>query len=198
MAAKTYQVVIAGTLAKQSVANVLNFELEQGDNDPVQMATALGTALQVAFLDAYVACLPVSYVMTSLKLKRVSLPGGPTVVVIFGPTDFNGQRTGKVSTTSAGPVILAQGVRTTKFLTGKIFLPGVSETDIDENVFTGALLTVLNAFIDVLKVPITLAGGLGEAEYTLYDRKLKVNYAATNYKVSLKPGTQRRRLVPIA
>jgi len=198
MPGAVYQVVIAGTLAKQSVANVLNFDLSAGDGDPVAQAQALIAALGGDFMSAYVDCLPVSYVATSMKCKRVSLPGGPTTVEIYGSTDWVGTRTGEVSTTSAGPVVLSQGQRGSRYVTAKIFMPGVSETDIGANVFTGALLAKLDIFINVIKNDVILDGDLGIANYIIYHRATRSPAEASNWKVSLKPGTQRRRLVPIA
>jgi len=198
MADRNFSVVIAGVLGNQSVANVLNFNLVEGDGDPVALAQALCDKLDGDFMDKYCDCLPVAYHATSFKAKRTSIPGGPTVVKIFAPTDHVGTRTGEVSTTAAGPLILSQGTDTIKYRTAKIFMPGVSETDIAVNAFTAGLLTALNAFIAVLETAFSLGGALGDANYWIYDRRLKTGIAATNYKVSLKPGIQRRRMVPIA
>lgn len=195
---RNYSVVLAGVLGNQSVANVVNFTMSEGDGNPVDQANALLTALDGDYLEAYAACLPVAYHLTSAKCKRTSLPGGPTVVKIFAPTDYPGSRTGEVSTTATGPVILMQGVKGLRYVTGKMFMPGVSETDIAVNVFTSGLIGVLNTFISVAEEVISLSGGAGNATQTIYDRVLKTSTDPENWKISLKPGTQRRRLVPIA
>jgi len=198
MADKVYSAVIAGVLGNQSVANVLNYVLTEGDGDPVALAEALIDALEAGLFDSYCDCLPVAYKMTSVKCKRVSIPGGPTVVRIMGPTDHVGTRTGEVSTTAAGPVILSQGTNGVKYLSAKIFLPGVSETDIAVNTFTAGLLTALTGFKDTLEGELPLAGSLGAANYIIYNRTLKTWIDVSNTKISLKPGIQRRRMVPIA
>jgi len=198
MADRNYSVVIAGVLGNQSVANVLNFNIPEGDLDPVESAQALIDALDGDFMDKYCDCLPVAYHATSMKCKRTSVPGGPVVVKIYGSTDHEGTRTGEVSTTACGPVILSQGPTAFKFLTAKIFLPGVSETDIAVNTFTAPLLAVLATFISVINTAIPMAAPYSDANYQIYNRATKTAISATNWKVSLKPGVQRRRMVPIA
>lgn len=197
MASKPYQVVINGSLAGQYVANVLCFNVDPGDTDPSAVTRALCAAIEDNIFPSFLDCLPVSYHITSIKAKRVSAEGGPTAAIVYQASDYPGTRTGEVSTTAEGPVLLSQAFRTPRWVTAKIFLPGVSETDITANVFGTTLLAKLDAFATVLQDDFVIGDAIATGKYAIYRKSDKSAVVPTNFKTSMKPGTQRRRLVPI-
>lgn len=197
MASRPYQVVINGSLAGQYVANVLNFALEPGDGDPGVVTKELLVAVENSIFPAFLDCLPVSYHITSTKAKRVSAEGGPTAALVYTSTDYPGTRTGEVSTTAEGPVVLAQGFKSPRWVSAKIFLAGVSETDITANVFGTTLLGKLATLQTVLASDFVVGDDTATGKYTIFRRSDKSTTQPTNFKTSSKPGTQRRRLVPI-
>lgn len=197
MAIEVYSIVVAGRLGVQPVANVSYYRGET-DNalNPVEAATALITAWIETFHDLYLDCLPTAYGMTSIKCKRVTTPGGPVVAKVMNPGEDVGTRTGDVSTTAEGPVLLMQGNNTARYVSGKWFLPGVSETDVTLNTFSPTLVTAVEAFGTALLAEFPV-GDLSDFAYCIFKRVVKTQIVPTLRKISLKPGTQRRRLVPI-
>lgn len=197
MAKRPFQVVINGSLAGQYVANVLCFNVDPGDGEPGILTKQLLSAVEDTIFPTFLDCLPVSYHVTSIKGKRVSAEGGPTAAIVYQASDYPGTRTGEVSTTAEGPVILSQAFRTPRWVTAKIFMAGVSETDITANVFGTTLLSKMDLFQIRLADDFVIGDETATAKYAIFRKSDKTAVEPTNFKTSLKPGTQRRRLVPI-
>jgi len=166
---------------------------------PFDVAQAIVTDMSGAgaLIEQYCNCLPSDYNCTSIRARRILATGGPSAIGLSGAMDVSvGQRTGTISAAQVNPVVI--WIPTTlPSKTGRTFMPGVSEADIDEMVYTGPLLSALQDFGQYWSVGATLS--LGSIAWTgaIYRRTANVSHGITNHRVSPVVGTQRRRLRPV-
>lgn len=193
MADDLYAVQIIGSLGGQHVANVLHFEKEgEVSGNPIAGASAVTSMVRAEVEPALMACLPDNYNLQGYKVKRVNNGGGPTFST--ATPGSSGSRPGVVSTTGIGPCILMPFADGAKYTTGKIFLAGVSEDDIDENAIDPALRALIDALIDILVAPIVAAGIT--YVYKILKRSTGLGFTPLSGSVSGKPGVQNRRMRP--
>lgn len=201
MAADTYEVSFLGGICGQPVANVLHFTgAATSDPNPIPACEALLTLIgdgtgAGSYSKLYLDCLPVNYTLLGTRCRRINNGGGPKVANVFTPAV--GTRTGDSDVSGIGPVGLWHG----NFLagpwrTGKIFFPGVSTLDVQNNSFTTSLKTAILAFIELWEVPLG-AGPLGPFIQVIWSPKNSEPVTILEESISLKVGTQRRRYVPL-
>lgn len=202
---ETYELIFSGKLAGNFVQNILHANITVASVDP--WATA------VDLLDTWIgpgdACdlwcdmLPSDYELTSMRCRRILATGGPTAIYLQSalPTSV-GARTGVVSVTSNAPLIIwLPGTDPAR--TGRTFIPGVSEADIDGNLLVAGVVTAMGAFGSYWSTGGSTSGGdtWGGAVYrrpepdhvppiTAQSRDIQ------NYRISSTIGTQRRRQKP--
>jgi len=198
-----YEITWSGTLAGQFVQTVQHVGADEAGTEPA-FATALSIINPTNFdpiNDEFLACLPSDYVLTSVRARRVLGGLGPTAV--FLATAYNsqdGNRSGQISAAQVNPVILWIPLDTPTHL-GKLFLPGVSEADIDAMALVSTLLTAIQTFIDSWIAGWTVGAELYKG---VVARRAAVSPFAVidadpiEYgQVSPLIGTQRRRLRPV-
>lgn len=205
MAEETYEVVITGHLAGQFVQTVQHVQATIAT--PVNpFASALLIAQDITFgpvIDSWCSMLPIDWVGSSVRVRKVDGAGGPTAIVLVSNwSSPGGARPGSISSAQVNPLIIWIGTDTPD-KTGRLFIPGVSETDIDDMVLTGGLLTAIQAFVTAWIAGGTL-GGVDSYVGAIYRRartgpppvaaSTDVIFAG---QVSPLIGTQRRRLRPV-
>lgn len=201
MPVQKIEAVLSGTLAGQFVQNVFHFSASfSSTTDPFTAAHDVADMLIEAnsFVDLFVSCCPEDYQATSLRCRQTGPTQGPTWIALASTFLGNsqGQRSGNISSAQAGPLVIwIPTVAPNK--TGRTFVPGVSEDDIDQMVFDGGLLAALDSWevwcadahnTPTAAAPTTLA----------IRRKLTEVYdlVSAGYTSPLV-GTQRRRLHPV-
>jgi len=201
MAHTTYETVFSGILAGEFVQTVMHWDLnEPGSPEaPFQVAKDLGTSLASAggFIDKFTAALPTDYTMKSVRTRRVSDSGGPTHIVLQAAINApEGQRAGDVQAAQVCPMMIWIPT-TSPDKTGRTFMPGASEADIDEMQISSDLITALEDMIggfiaggttDVLSIPYVGC---------IWRRGTSAADVVADGYVSPRIGTQRRRLVPV-
>lgn len=199
MADQVYEVVISGLLAGQFVQSVQHVRATIAT--PVNpFASALLIAQDLAtggIMDLYVGALPTDYQGTSLRVRRVDGGGGATAIVLAPSWSFSiGERPGNISSAQVNPLIT--WIPTTSVdKPGRLFMPGVSETDIDEMMLSAGLVTALQNFANGWVAGGTL-GGVDEYHGTIWRRPpVSVDDLIFAGQVSPLIGTQRRRLHPV-
>lgn len=198
MAVEVYEATVSGTLAGQFVQTVLHTNLDNASLDsPFMAASAIATDMLApgGSVALFLLALPSDYSPTSLRVRRVAPTGGPTSIRLaaFFPSPTGG-RTGEISSAQVNPVVVWIPT-TAPAKTGRVFLPGVSEADIDEMSLTQPLITAILAFANSWGSPQT--AGANTMTGCVFRRlpKLGDNIAAAY--VSPLIGTQRRRLRPV-
>lgn len=198
MATEVYEWVLTGYLANEFVQTVQHVKLDVvGTPNPYLTAQQVATGLIAGAgpIDALLECLPEDYTASSLRVARVSAGGGPTAIKLA--TEFGssvGGRSGHISSAQANPLIIwipATGANNV----GKLFLPGVSEDDIQEMVLEVGLTSAMENFIGIMSGTITM--GPEEGTGCIFHRATKTGTEFLTGYVSPLIGTQRRRLHPV-
>jgi len=198
MAVENYEIVIAGNVASQYVATVLHAKVTIATPvNPYLTALALIQDFDGSgSLEAFVDMLPTEYTVTSIRAKKVGSGGGVTAVVLQAALTFNqGSRVGDVDFSATNPVLTLITV-TDVNSPGRIYLPGVSEDDISENILAAGLVTAMQAFATAFKTGGTL-GGVDNWVGGVYRRALNTVDTIIGGQASPLIGTQRRRSKPI-
>lgn len=200
MPAECYELVVSGVLAGQFVQNVLHSTVDNtGSTPPFQMADELlqTWGLNGDFVSPWCDILPDDYKITSLRCRRVLTTGGPTQIYLGANlAEDTGQRTGQISSSQVCPLLIWIG-NSAPSKTGRTFLPGVSEDDINEMQMQASLLTAMDAFGTVWRdggTTVNLSYAWGGA---ILRRGGPSADPITAFRVSPLIGTQRRRLRPV-
>jgi len=200
MPAETYEVIVSGTLAGQFVQTIMHVNVNNvgGQNPYVKAQEVLSTLdTGISFYALFCDVLPVSYVITSVRCRRILATGGPTAILLANAIGANqGTRTGNISSAQLNPVLVwITDPRSNK--PGKTFLPGISETDIDAMVYTAGWITAANDFIAAVTTPFMLDTSSDPANFGIYRRALNASDSVDFGRISPVVGTQRRRLHPV-
>ena len=206
MATETYEVIWNGTLAGQFVQTVQHVQAEIAT--PVNpFASALLIAQDInnnGIQAAFIACLPVDYLCTSLRVRKVSGTGGPTAILVQSDlAAFTGLRSGSISSAQVNPLMIWIAT-TTPEKTGRLFFPGISEDDIDDMVIVAPLIAIFQLF-SVAWIAGGTLGGPDTYKGAIFcrARPLEVPPVAASTdlifagQISPLIGTQRRRLHPV-
>jgi len=203
MATEVYAITVSGNLGGQFVQNVMHVGL-----DATTSRSAFANADDIIrtlidtydFQNVWLSILPVSYRWLSLRCRRVDPVHGATSIIL-APTGSGslGARSGEVSSQAIAPVVdLFNSVAANRI--GKIFVPGISETDISLAVYTGAYTTVFDAqWKNYFNATYTQDLGTMDFNFGIFAKAKTPKFIATS-DVRLSPlvGTQRRRLLPVA
>lgn len=158
-------------------------------------AQALTLAFDTAHRTQLRACLPSDVTLISYRARKINAPGGFNAFTPISATNA-GTRPGSQSASALNPVAIffpllpAQG-------RGKWFIPGVSETDIEDGRFTSTYVSAINAILGTMFDDLTLVGGGGPtAVFGWYSRTANAFRTPIRNQLSWNLGTQRRRMRP--
>lgn len=206
MANQVFECTFSGNLHGQFVQTVLCFhgDITPGYNifqESINLAHSLSDTCMQTFLDS----LPSDYTSTSIRVKGVMGLLGPTAILLPGAYtcgNDTGARAGLISSAQVNPLITWIGT-TTPSNTGRTFMPGVSEDDIDGMVLTNAIITQYGLFAaDIVNDVATGFGWDRHGVIFTRPRLTPVVIPAAYdlmqaFQVSPLIGTQRRRLHPV-
>lgn len=200
MPAEAYELTVSGILAGQFVQNVMHVNVDNtGSTPPYQMAQAILDTLEstVDFFSNWCAALPVDYRLTSARCRRVLSAGGPTAILLGSEMGTStGQRAGSIQAAQVNPVLVfITTLRPNR--TGRVFLPGLSETDCDDMTYTAGVIAAFNELINSFVDAFTITGLAYAASFGILRRVLGVSDDITAARISPLIGTQRRRLRPV-
>jgi len=192
-----YLLDIFASVGSQFVLNTLAFEGPGSSSvtpfdDAKNLITAWVAANQVPMMSA----LSDDYLCQGYHCKRVNNTGGPTVVVPSpGVTGTFGHNS---VISSAGAMITApyfdSGATKPQWRSARMFLPGIPDTAVVENLFSTPFNVVVNAFAAALNIPLVVSPGT--ATYGVWSRKEDTFYACPDIQITGKIGTLRKRLRP--
>jgi len=111
-------------------------------------------------------------------------------------TANTGTRTGTQSASGLNPCIIHYPTNLA-LARGRTFLPGVSETDVEDGYYTSAFRAAMVTNLSTLFDTLTLTGGGSPvATFGYFRRPSKVFVALADSILSENLGTQRRRMKP--
>lgn len=205
MAEEVYECTLSGNLHGQFVQTVWCLWY-----DNTTAMSSFGAALAIAqylstatVMDQFMGCLPEDYSATSLRVKKVMTGGGPTAIVLANTFSTSvGTRTGEISSAQVNPLVTWIGIDHPSN-TGRTFLPGVSEADIDGMALSATLITAINTWIGSMKDPFTVST-TDDSHFCIFTRPrltpVVIPAAFDKFldgQLSPLIGTQRKRLHPI-
>lgn len=197
MAQQVYQLIPSFLTAGQFAQSVWAWQFDDiGFTTTKEAAEALTLAFDAARRTSLRACLPTDVTLVSYRARRITNGGGFNAYTPVSSTNA-GTRTGTQSASALNPVAIfypfdpAHG-------RGKWFLPGISEADIEDGIFTQTYIGAINTLLGTMFDDITLTGGgAPTAAFGWYHRGPPGAFRVPIYnKLSLNLGTQRRRMRP--
>ena len=198
MATHTYQLTVSYRCAGQFAQNILHYAFDDaGFADTQAAALALATAFDAANTTPLRGMLCVDVSILSYKARSLSGVGGfEAILLLAGPP--TGTRAGNVAVSAVSPVIVLFPVGNAP-QRGRVFLPGVSESDLFDGDFSTGYRTAVAArrhiYVDTLNL---VGGGAPVATPVVYSRKpLPATSRTVEYaRLSDMAGTLRRRQRP--
>lgn len=198
MARDIYQLAIHYNVGPQRALNVLHFaEDTENTPNPDVMAHACIAGFVTDLQPNWLACLTESTAIIGYKARRINNGGGPGIAVA-APT-LQGTRTGHMSAGAVGPCLVwSYKQLDDDWKAGRTFLPGVSEADIDDNVFSDDLIEAIQDLFELmLAVPAThTTSPVANFEFGIYSGKFNTFSGCEAATLSGKPGIQNNRLKP--
>jgi hypothetical protein len=182
----------------QFCTNVLHYQFDDaGFATTAQAALALNTAFLLAKQTALLNILSTHVTLLSLRTRCVTASGGFESITTLAPGTV-GARTGNMQVSGIGPVYLWLPTANSK-LRGRMFVPGISNSDCTDGIMSAAFVTVLRTTGASLILPITLVGGGAPvATPVVFTRApVKLAHPIGHFAVSFMLGQIRRRQTPV-
>ena len=198
MAINTYSLIPSYISAGQFVQNVLHYTFEDSAfGDTASAALALCNAFDANNTTHLRNLIPVQTVLQSYKSRCLTQHGGFEAIKLVGPQA--GIRTGNLECAAVGPVAILFPTAN-HYVRGKVFLPGVTDTDCVNGEYTNAFRTNFTTHAVMFTNPITLTGGgsptANPAVFRRFGALPGLPLAIQYVRLSDMVGTQRRRQRP--
>lgn len=196
MATRTYELIPSYNTAGQFAQSVWHWQFDDaGFTTTKEAASALIAAFDAARRTTLRACLPTDVTLISYRARLRAGLGGFNAFVPISATNA-GTRSGAQSASALNPCVIFFPL-VPSHGRGKWFVPGVSETDIEDGRFSNTYQANMITNLDTLFDPLTLTGGGGPtATFGWFSVSANAFRTATSAILSLNLGTQRRRMRP--
>lgn len=198
MASHTYSLVASYTAGGQFCQNILHYQFDDaGFADTQSAALSLVNAFDAANTAHLRAMLCTHVSVNSYKARALDVAGGFEAVKLLAGPPF-GTRAGVLSVSAVSPVIILIPNGNAK-QRGRVFLPGVSDSDLVDGDFQAAFRTAVTTHAVMFVNTINLVGGGAPvASPVVYSRlPLPSTSRIVEYaRLSAMAGTLRRRQRP--
>lgn len=198
MASHTYSLIATYNIGGQFGQNILHYSFDDaGFTDTQSAALSLVNAFDAANTAHLRAMLCTNVSIKSYKSRALNVAGGFEAIKLLAGPPF-GTRAGNLSTSGVSPVIVLFPNGNAK-QRGRVFLPGVSDSDLIDGDFTASYRNVVNINQVMFVNTITLTGGGAPvASPVVYSRlPLPSTSRIVEYaRLSEMAGTLRRRQRP--
>jgi len=196
MALRTYELIPSYNTAGQFAQSVWHYQFDDaGFTTTKAAATALINAFDTAQRTTLRACLPTDVTLISYRARLRTGFGGFNAFTPISSTNA-GTRSGTQSASALNPCVILYPLNPS-FGRGKWFVPGVSETDLEDGRFTNAFISAMATNLSTLFDPLSLTGGGGPtATFGWYSLAANTFRVLDTAILSLNLGTQRRRMRP--
>jgi hypothetical protein len=196
-----FQLNIVSDMGGEYAEQVLHLQcaVDGGTIDPLILAGFVVAGWRTSLEASYLACFAADFTLQGYKCKRINPTGGPTYPKVVGTV---GTVSGVSQSSALGACLLISYMDTTtsKYRTGRSFMPSCPLDFIEEN----SLSTTYKGFLDTLtnnmEAPLVLSDG-SSWNIGVWSKKRLHFYPSTsdappNWYYSGKAGVQRRRLRP--
>lgn len=196
MATRTYQLIPTFNTAGQFAQSIWHWSFDDaGFATSKAAAQALINAFDAARRTTLRACLPTDVTLISYRARQINATGGFNAFTPITATNA-GTRSGTQSASALNPVVVYYPI-TPSHGRGKWFIPGISETDIEDGRYTATYAAAIASALGTLFDPLTLTGGGSPiATFGWFSRAANSFRTPFVTQLSLNLGTQRRRMRP--
>lgn len=196
MALHVYQLIPSFNCAGQFAQSIWHWQFDDAGFTTTKVAAqALTTAFDSARRTNLRGCLPTDVTLISYRARQINAQGGFNAFQPVSATNA-GTRTGTQSATALNPVAVFYPLNPLHGR-GKWFIPGISEADIEDGIYTQTYIGAINAILGTIFDDLTLVGGGGvTAVFGWYSRSANAFRTPIRNELSLNLGTQRRRMRP--
>jgi hypothetical protein len=197
MATNTYQLIINYNAGGQFAANVLHYTFDDAGFTSTSLAAkGLTDGFDAANRTALRNILSSHVTLLTYRARCITSPGGFEGGTSL-PAGTVGVRAGNLMVAGAGPVIIFYPTGNRKER-GRIFIPGISDTDCVDGIITSAFHTVLTSSASTLISPFNaVGGGAPVCQPVVRSRKLLQSFNIGQAQISIIVGQVRRRQVPV-
>jgi hypothetical protein len=158
MAASTYRLTISYNTAGQFAQNVLHYSFDDAlFSSTIAAAAALNTAFNTHVSAGLKAALSIHTQILSYKSRKAT-GGGGFEAVLLGVAGDIGTRAGDLSASGLAPLI-RMITNQVPPVSGRIFLPGISDDDAVDGFIGAAYFTDMTNLAGLLDDTLTLTGG---------------------------------------
>lgn len=196
MATHIYQMAINYNCANQFASNILHFTFDDGGfTTTAAAARGLIAGWDAANRTRLRNILSDQVAILSYRARAVNVSGGFEGSSTLASSNL-GNRTGNMMASGIGPVSVLFPIGNAK-QRGRIFWPGVSDSDCFDGVLQPAFKTVLNTSLSGMITPFsTVGGGTVTVQPVIYSRRLLTTFNIFAAQTSLMVGQVRRRQLP--
>lgn len=160
--------------------------------DPFAGANAMMTQYQAAIQATMLGCVSADMTLDVYSSRRVNNGGGPTNTLIVGTA---GGATGTLfSNAVAFNIAMVPGAPPYLRKTGHMYLPGVNETDVVQDVIQAGAISAIGFFTVNLAAGF-MVGGI-QVNQVIWDRTTQVAVAVGDYVLRPRISPLRRRIRP--
>lgn len=197
MATHVYQLGINYNADGQFATNVLHFTFDDGGfTSTAAAARGLIGGWDAANRTALRNVLSSHVSIISYRARAVAIAGGFEGSSTLTAAN-TGNRAGSYSASGIGAVAIFFPIGNAK-QRGRMFLPGVSNSDCFDGILTAAYKTVLNTSFATMISPFpTVGGGAVTVQPVVYSRRLSQSFNIFRAQISLMVGQIRRRQLPV-
>jgi len=196
MATHTYQLIPTFNCAGQFAQSIWHYQFDDaGFVTTKSAASALIDAFDSARRTALRACLPSDTTLIAYRARQIQATGGFNAYLPISSSNA-GTRTGTQSASALNPVVVHYPL-TPSHGRGKWFIPGISESDIQDGRYSTTYLSAITTQLATLFDPVTLSGGGNPtATFGWYSRGANAFRTPVLSLLSFNLGIQRRRMRP--
>lgn len=196
MATHIYQLIPTFNSGGQFAQSVFHYSFDDaGFTTTKSAAQALISAFDAARRAQLRAFIPNDVTLISYRARQMNAVGGFNAFTPITSTN-TGLRSGNQSATALNPVVIMYPL-VPAFGRGKWFIPGVSETDIEDGRYTAGYTAAVEILLTTFFDDITLTGGGGPtAQFGWYSKVANAFRTPIESHLSMNLATQRRRMKP--
>lgn len=196
MAQSVYQLIPSFNTASQFAQSIWHYQFDDAAFPTTKdAAEALINAFDASHRTQLRGCLPTDVTLISYRARKRSSGGGFNAYSPVTATNA-GTRTGTQSASALNPVAIFFPLLPNHGR-GKWFIPGISESDIEDGRFTAGYVNAINTILGAMFDDLTLTGGGGPtAVFGWFSLGSNAFRTPIRNQLSLNLGTQRRRMRP--
>ena len=196
MATHIYQMAINYSVAGQFASNILHFTFDDGGfTTTAAAATGLATGWDNANRTRLRNILSSHVTILGYRARAIQVPGGFEGGLLLSAAN-TGNRAGNLMAAGTGPVTILYPTGNGK-QRGRVFWPGISDSDAFDGIITDALKGVLVTSTGGMITPFpTVGGGAVTVQPVIYSRTLHQAFNIFAAQTSMMIGQTRRRQLP--